>query len=234
MSRITRPLMSILLVGILAIATAVVALVPTSASASSTAASTGCAMRGHAYAARVRVGNLIRLGPVANLKMCTNRVDALRRVRTVGVDLPQIAHVGAATSRIRTREGALGKAHRITAQSHTARVVLLEQIRARAVIARATASTRPHHRLVGRTVILGLTLNGRQIPMHPKRDLTIALPGLGKIVFNHQVRTQHGDRVTIRVTALRLVLGAGNQLHLPAAVVVVGHTVASVRLPVHR
>jgi hypothetical protein len=36
------------------------------------------------------------------------------------------------------------------------------------------------------------------------------------------------------VTALRLVLGAGNKAHLPAGVVVIGHTVASVRVRTHR
>jgi hypothetical protein len=150
------------------------------------------------------------------------------------VDVPNVLRAGAVTSRILTREALSGQSHRITAQTHTARVVLLNQIHARAIVARATASTRRHHRLVGRTIILGLTLGGRHVPLHPKRDQTFSLAGLGKIVLNHQVRIRHGNRLTIRVTALRLVLGAGNKAHLPAGVVVIGHTVASVRVRTHR
>jgi hypothetical protein len=76
-------------------------------------------------------------------------------------------------------------------------------------------------------------LNGKRVPAHPKRDQTYALPGLGKIVLNHQVRIRHAHRITIRVTALRLVLGAGNSAHLPAGALIIGRTAASVRLPAH-
>ena len=112
--------------------------------------------------------------------------------------------------------------------------MLLDQIRARAIYARATASTRHRHQLIGRTILLGLRFNGKRVPAHPKRDQTFALPGLGKIVLNHQVRVRHTHRIRIRVTALRLVLGAGNAAHLPAGALIIGRATASIRLPAHR
>jgi hypothetical protein len=228
----SRPrLVSLGVVAVTALIATMLTVVPGAASAST---SNDCAMRAHAYATRVRLGQLIRSHPTANLTLCTNRIDVTRRLQTVGANLPNVLETGAVTSRILTRQALSGQSHRITAQTHTARLVLLGKIHARAVVARATASTRRFHRLVGRTFILGLTLGGKHIPIHPKRDQTIALPGLGKIVLNHQVRIRHAHRITIRVTALRLVLGAGNKAHLPAGVIVVGHTVASVRVHIHR
>jgi hypothetical protein len=190
-------------------------------------------MRGHAYATRVHLGTQVRSGPTANLGLCTSTVGVTRRNQTVGADLPKVLVARAVTSRVVTRHKSPFRAHRITAQTHTARVVLLGQIHARAIVARATASTRRHRRLVGRTVILGLTLHGKNVPEHPKQNQVYALPGLGKLVLNHQVRTRRGNRLTISVTALKLILGAGNRAHLPAGVVTIGHTVASVRLPSH-
>jgi hypothetical protein len=193
-------------------------------------AASPCALRGGAYATSVRLGSQIRSQRTANLTLCTSRVPVTHRNQTVGVDIPGVLHARAVTSRVVTRSKTPGPAHRITAQTHTARIVLLGKIHARAVVARATASTRRHRRLVGRTVVLGLTLNGKNVPEHPKKDQTYALPGLGKIVLNHQVRTRHGDTLTVTVTALRLVLGEGNSAALPAGVITVGHTTSTVHL----
>lgn len=227
----SRGYLTAVLTALLLTSTIVTALLSGAASAS---ASGGCAMRAQAYATSARLGTLIRSGPSANTGLCTSRVGVTRRNQTLGADLPQVLTARAVTSRLVTRHKPGARAHRVTAQTHTARVVLLGQIHARAIVARATASTRRHRRLVGRTVILGLTLHGKNVPEHPKQNQTYALPGLGKIVLNHQVRSRHGNRLTIAVTALRLTLGQGNQAHLPAGVITIGHTVASVRLPTHR
>jgi hypothetical protein len=213
---------------LLAIATTAATLLAGTAPASATAR---CPMQGSAYATSAHLGTQVRSDRSANLALCTSRVGVTRRNRTAGLDVPGVLQTGAITSRVVTRHRTGFRAHRITAQTHTARVVLLGQIHARAIVARATSSTRLHRRLVGRTVILGLTLQGKNVPEHPKQNQTYALPGLGKMVLNHQVRTRHGNRITITVTALRLVLSSGNKANLPPGVITIGHTVSSVRLP---
>lgn len=218
-----------LMVTALAVAGTMAVALPSSASAS-----TGCAMRANAYVTRAHLGSLISSSATAKATVCTSRIGVTRRNRLVGADLPQVLHTGVVATRIVTRHSPSGRSHRVTAKARVARVALLDQIRARAIYARATASTRHHHQLIGRTVLLGLRFNGKRVPAHPKRDQTLAIPGLGKIVLNHQVRIRHAHRITIRVTALRLVLGAGNPAHLPAGALIIGHTSASIRLPAHR
>lgn len=195
------------------------------------AAAAGCAMRGHAFASAVHVGGRAQSQRSANVGLCTRRVGVTRLNRTAHATVPKVLQLGTVTSRVVTRHKLPGPAHRITAQTHTGRVVLLGAIHARAVMARATASTRRRHRLVGRTTILGLTLQGKNVPEHPKVDQTYALPGLGKIVLNHQTRVRHGNRITITVTALSLELGKGNPLGQKPATITIGHTTASVQLP---
>jgi hypothetical protein len=213
---------------LLAIITTAAALFAATAPAS---AAGGCAMRGHAYATSAHFGTVIRSYRSANLTLCTSRVGVTRLNRSAAVDLPQVLRARAITSRVVTRHRPGSRSHRITSQTHTGRVILLGQIHARAIVARATASTRRHNRLVGVTVIYGLTLHGKNLPEHPKQNQVYALPGLGKMVLNHQVRTRHGNRLTIAVTGLRLVLGSGNKAGLPPGVITIGHTVSTVRLP---
>jgi len=160
------------------------------------------------------------------VRVCTDKVGVHRLRAAAARNLPNRGRIASASSRMVTLHRS--RPWRITSQTHTGRVDLFGAIRARAIMARSTATTRRQNQLVGRTVLTDVRIQGKSMPTHPKRNQTIALPGIGKVVLNHQTRSRSNGRLTVSVTAMRVIVGKHNSLHLPSGVIVLGQTMASV------
>ena len=60
----------------------------------------------------------------------------------------------------------------------------------------------------GHTTFVGLTINGRRISAEPAPDTVIAIPGVGKVVLNHQQTDFAYGLRSFTVTAIRLIVAA--------------------------
>lgn len=183
-------------------------------------AATSCRFQGLATAV------IVNGHRTTTVRVCTDTVGVHRLRAAAARNFPNRGRVASASSRMVTLHRS--RPYRITSQTHTGRVSLFGVIRARAVMARSTATTRRHNQLVGRTVFTDLRIQGKSMPTHPKRNQTIALPGIGKVVLNQQSRSRSNGRLTVSVTAMRIVVGKNNPAGLPSGSVVLGQTMASV------
>ncbi len=106
-------------------------------------------------------------------------------------------------------------------------------MRASAITTQSTVShSSAGYATKGNSTFTGLRIGGVSITAHPSIDQTVNLPGIGKVVLNHQSRDTRYGGLSLAVTAMRVSLLAGNTLGLPAGSVVVGHAQASLHLPI--
>jgi hypothetical protein len=211
-------------------ATSAVVLIPTAVGASPDAAKVY--FGGKAYGSAAGVSSLVQSGKTAAVPLCTSKVGETRADKTAAVHLPGLGSIGAVTNRV----GSSGHHSTVssTSTSYTAKTSLLAGvIKAQALSTQARQSkTGSRYHSTGSTTLVGLTIAGRAMPVHPTRNQTIGLPGLGSVVLNQQSTSSRDGNHTIKVTALHLLLSPGNMAGLPSGSVTIGHTIASLHAPV--
>ena len=86
----------------------------------------------------------------------------------------------------------------------------------------------------GNTTLVNATVAGVAIAYHPSRNQTIALPGVGTIVLNHQSGGQTDLLHSWNVTAMTITITAGNRLGVPPGVIVISSATAALHEPLYR
>ena len=81
---------------------------------------------------------------------------------------------------------------------------------------------------------MNATVAGVAIAYHPSRNQTIALPGVGTIVLNHQSGGQTDLLHSWNVTAMTITITAGNTLGVPPGVIVISSATAALHEPLYR
>lgn len=190
------------------------------------------AFGGGAYGSTASVGT-VRSGATAAVPLCTTKIGASNSDTTAAVTLPRIGTIGAVSTNVHST-GTIGATIASIATTSTASTTLLGGLVSASAI--GTRSTVSHsaaagYATKGGATFTGLRIGGTPIATRPSIDQTVNLPGVGKVVLNHQSRDTRYGGLSLTVTAMRVYLIAGNSLGLPAGSVVVGHAQASLHLP---
>lgn len=189
------------------------------------------AFGGGAYGSTASVG-AVRSGATASVPLCTTAIGVSTSDKTAAVTLPRIGTIGAVSTNVRST-GTIGATVASIASTSTASTTLLGgMVGASAISTRSTVShSAVGYATKGSSTFTGLRIGGTLIATHPRIDQTVTLPGVGKVVLNHQSRDSRYGALSLTVTAMRVNLIAGNSLGLPAGSIVVGHAQASLHLP---
>jgi hypothetical protein len=221
---------SIAMVSVSAGVLAAAILVPTPSHATTPALST---YGGSAYGSTVALGSLVRSGRTAAVPMCTTQSGVIRSDKSANLTRSGLGVIGAVTTRVSSRHP--GTTMESVTTTHTAASSLLAGlIKGSAISTSASAAhIGDHYTLTASTTLDDFTVGGVPVPEHPTQDQTVAIPGIGRIVFNHQsTSTRFGTRA-IAVTGVRLTLTAGNTAGLPAGSITIGHATAALHGPTH-
>lgn len=181
-------------------------------------------------------GSMAHLGPVdsgqtAVVGMCTGEVGVTDTNATASVTLADLGTIGA----VKTRTSSLldGTNPESYTTSKTEATDLLDgAIHADVISATARLEFDGHNYLpAGHTTFVGLTINGRRISAEPAPDTVIAIPGVGKVVLNHQQTDFAYGLRSFTVTAIRLIVLPNNPQGRPAGSVVIGNVRAALHSP---
>jgi hypothetical protein len=181
-------------------------------------------------------GSMAHLGPVSSgqtavVGLCTGQVGVTNTNATASVTLPDVGTIGA----VKTRTSSLldGTFPESYTTSKTEATTLLDgAIHADVISATARLEFDGHNYLpAGHTTFVGLTINGQRISAQPAPDTVIAIPGVGRVVLNHQQTDFAYGLRSFTVTAMRLIVLPNNSQGRPAGSVVIGNATAALHSP---
>lgn len=198
------------------------------------AANASSAFGGAAYGSKAHLGSYAKSGKSAFVTLCTSRSGVVHRDSTAKARVPHLGTIGAVHTKIwSTRSHGTAAAHSAATTASTA--LLMRNLTAATISAKATVSRKDgKYRMSGSTTLVGLKVFGKSVPVHPKRNQRLALPGIGSLIFNHQQRSTRLGVTRISVTAVTLQLAGNNTLGLPAGSVLLSRATATMHKPVHR
>jgi hypothetical protein len=197
-------------------------------------AATPFAYGGSAYGSIVKVGDLAETGKSSYVPMCTTVSGRVGTNHAAGLDVDQIGHLGAVTSRVSSNKTRTGVYSATT--TTTAGATLLGGLVEAASItttAKVSHNSSGYHK-TGSTVLVGLRVAGVPVSVEPGKNTVVAVPGVGTVTMNSQSAYAGGGYQSLTVAALRVNLLSGNRLGLPAGTAVIGYANASLHSPTHR
>lgn len=197
-------------------------------------AATPFAYGGSAYGSTVKVGTVANSGKTSYVPLCTTVTGKVGTNNTAALDLDQVGHIGAVTSRVSSNKTRTGVYSSTTTK--TAGASLLDGLVQASTItttAKVSHNSSGYHK-TGSSVLVGLRVAGIPVSAKPGKNTVIPVPGVATVRLNTQSTYSGGGYQSLNVTALRIDLLNGNPLGLPAGVVVVGYSNANLHSPTHR
>jgi hypothetical protein len=219
----------------LVLLTAALSAVPLIVPASAVAATTpGVAYAGVAYGTTVNLGSTLRSGRTSVSSMCTGETGATNSNSTAETTIPLVGTIGAVTTSVSSTVD--GTNPESIANSQTAVTDLFGGL-VHADAIQATAHIEMNgtsYPAGGTTTLVNASVAGVRIAYHPSRDQTLAIPGVGTVVLNHQAGSQTDLLHSWNVTAMKITISAGNTLGLAPGVIVISSATASLHEPLYR
>lgn len=189
---------------------------------------------GSAYGSTVKVGSIANSGKTSYVPLCTTYSGKVGTNNTAALDLPQLGHIGAVTTRVSSNKTRTG-VYSATTTKTAATSLLGGLVKASAITTSANVShNSTGYHTSGSSVLVDLRIAGVPVAVRPGRNTVVPIPGVATVTLNGQSGSSSGGYRSQNVTALRIDLLNGNPLGLPAGVVVVGHSNANLHSPTHR
>ena len=186
---------------------------------------------GDAFDTAAHVGSFVSSGRTSAAYVCTSQAPATRGNTSAALDIPQVGHVGAVTTTIKTLHTSSGPATQTTTRTGATTLFSAITFTSITTVSRV-ARTAAGYAQTGTTSFAGLTIAGRPTPpVNPSVDQTITLPGLATIVFNHHVPTHRFGNYAMTVIGMTITIPVGNLANLPAGTITIGHGTATVHQP---
>ena len=218
-------------------ATLVGTLAVTSAAGASTgigsAKQTESAFGGSAFGSAGHLGSAFQSGQSALAAICTTALGVTHRETTHGSSNPQVGTIG----NVRTSVSSVGSGNSVASVSKattSASKLLSAMVTGKTFVATARSATSPAGTaLSGGTTLTGVRIAGHPAPKHPAVDQSMALPGVGSVLLNHQTRSHGFGMQRISVTAMTITVDGNNTLGLPGGQLVISRAIASLHRPTH-
>jgi hypothetical protein len=215
----------------------IAATVSVSAAGASTGLGTGkqtaSAFGGSAFGSAGHLGTVFESGKSAYSAMCTSNLGVTHQDTTHNSSNPQVGKIG----NVRTTVSSVGSGESIASVSKattSASSLLGALVTGKLFVASARSATAPSGTsLTGGTTLSDVRIAGQAAPQHPAVNQTMALPGIGSVLFNHQTRSHAYGTQQITVTAMTINLTGNNTLGLPSGRLVISRAMASLHLPTH-
>ncbi|MDT4996416.1 MAG: hypothetical protein QOD45_484 [Pseudonocardiales bacterium] len=192
------------------------------------------AYSGVAYGSTVHLGNTLQSGRTSVSSICTGDTGATNSNSTAATTIPGVGTIGAVSTSVSSTTN--GTNPESVANSQTSVTDLFGGL-VHADAIKATSQIQFNgtgYPAAGNTTLVNATVAGVAIAFHPTRNQTIALPGVGTLVLNHQSGSQTDLLHSWNVTAMTITITATNTLGLPPGVIVISSATASLHEPLYR
>jgi hypothetical protein len=218
----------------LVLLTAALSAVPLLIPAAAIAAATPrVAYAGVAYGSTVRLGTTVQSGRTSVSDLCTGVAGNANSNSTAATVIPVVGTIGAISTSVSSVLD--GTNPESIANSETGGTNLFGGlVHADAIKANSQIEFNgTSYPAVGSTTLVNATIAGVSIALNPARDETIALPGVGSVVLNHQSGNQADLLHSWTVVAMKITVAATNTFGLPAGVIVISSATASLHAPLY-
>lgn len=191
----------------------------------------GFGYRANPYGSLISLGSVAQSGSTAPAPLPCTATPGTKRSNHAGASsLPQIGNTGEVTTHSASRR--LSKSAVESASS--TRINGLNLFGGELIAKTITTTATVRHSSKGYTApatvtISGLKINGQSKTQKATRDQTYSLPGVGKLVLDHQRRnTEGGTGRALGVDGMRITSAKNNSMGLPARLVItIAHADAS-------
>jgi hypothetical protein len=192
------------------------------------------AFGGIAYGSNGNIGTMARSGRSALVPLCTSTPGLTRADHTQRSSAPKVGTIGSVHTSVSSNS------HANTIASVSTARTLRSSLFGKAITGDAFAVAAKASRvsegyvLSGSTTLTDVKVLGKAVPTHPSVNQKMAVPGIGRVVFNKQTRTHGFGTEQISVIAMQVTLSGDNTLGLPAGSLVVSAARASLHKPTYK